>query len=170
MVTLYYLNKNNDIDTIELPTFEACIPLRETGLFIAFRDGLEFIKHPPEIFPFTNLERLIIGTEFFDANFIKDSDYRKENTSFCPKLPPLTFLPIITNVDYYGLFISAGETVRVLQSFDGIAWNIIGDEGFSDEPRRNHQPEMPSCLLKLSNSSGTLFSPIYTYSFISGGE
>lgn len=99
MITLYYLNKNHDIQTIELPSFDTCIPLKESGIFIAYRDGTNFIKNPPETFPFTNLERLIIGTEFFDTNYLKDSDFRNQNTQFCPKLAPVPPSPVLVPFD-----------------------------------------------------------------------
>ena len=86
MITLYYVNKNQALGTIEIESFEACQPLPEGLIFVAFRDGLNFIKEPPQIYTFTDLERLIMGSEFFDMRYLKDSDFRKENSSsitFC---------------------------------------------------------------------------------------
>jgi hypothetical protein len=116
MVTLYYLNKNNDIETMELPVFDACVPLKESGIFIAYRDGINFVKNPPDTFPFTDLERLIIGTEFFDTNYIKESDYRKQNSSFCPVVPvQVSLLQVFDDV-----FInqSEGNVLSTIQCFD----------------------------------------------------
>jgi hypothetical protein len=73
---------------MDLGSFQACVNIPEDLIFIALRDGTKFIKEPVETFDFTDIERLIMTTEFFDFNFLKDEDFRKQNTKICPILPP----------------------------------------------------------------------------------
>jgi hypothetical protein len=73
---------------MDLPVFDACVSIPESIIFVAYRDNLNFIKEPPEILPFTDIERLIMGSDYFDMKYLKDSDYRKANTKFCPHIVP----------------------------------------------------------------------------------
>lgn len=175
---LNYIDLNIDISK-ELP----CIPLFEDMIVTAlFIDGYRvyspllnsrFTQIEMENFFsfFTQQERYILSSEFFDSTLIKDSEYRKQNSVFCPKfLPPPTFDVIITGCDTYGLFITPGEAVTVFQSYDGITWNMIGGQAYSNEQRRNHQPFMLDCFLKLSNSDYSLYSPVFHYVPAGGGS
>lgn len=83
-ILLYYVTRNGHLGTLELPTFESCVPIPEDLIFVAYRDGINFVKEPPTKFPFSDVERLIMGSEFFDMRYLKDSDYRNQNTQLCP--------------------------------------------------------------------------------------
>lgn len=67
-----------------------CIPIYEELIFTAlFIDGVR-ILHPQndeqkKLFEiFTQQERYLISSEFFDSSLINEKDYRKQNSSFCP--------------------------------------------------------------------------------------
>jgi hypothetical protein len=83
--TLGYVNKNQDLHYIELDSFEACITLPEDLIFVSLREGTEHVFAPLTKFPFSNIERDIIGLKgSFDMSYLKDADYRKANSKFCP--------------------------------------------------------------------------------------
>jgi hypothetical protein len=83
--TLGYLNKNGDLHFMEFPSFDVCKTIPEDLIFVAIRQEFETIFDPPLKFPFTNIERCIIGLRgSFDMSFVKESDYRKQNSKFCP--------------------------------------------------------------------------------------
>jgi hypothetical protein len=84
-ITLGYINKNNDLHYIELDSFDVCIPLPEDLIFVSIRENTTHNFEPTDQFPFSNIERDIIGLHgSFDLSFVKDSDYRKANSKFCP--------------------------------------------------------------------------------------
>lgn len=112
MLKLYYINKNQVLGVMELSEFDKCIPLPENLIFVAYRDGLQFIKEPPQTFPFTDVERLIMGSEFFDMRYLKDSDFRKENSSFCRLVPPLV-PPLVPSVKLYEFTIYPYEDITL---------------------------------------------------------
>nr|WP_294931278.1 hypothetical protein [uncultured Flavobacterium sp.] len=80
MYVLYYINENYALHTIEVENLNAPILLNEACIFTNIRKGIEFIKEPHQCLKLTDLERLIISTEFFDTSVIKQSDFRKAFT------------------------------------------------------------------------------------------
>lgn len=174
-------NKNNQLSYHDLIINDAtddllCIPLYEDLIFTAV-----FIAGKRVLYPtteqetnffniFTQQERYLIASDFFDSDLIKNQDYRSQNTAFCPSfLPPPSFDVIITAVNEYGVYFSAGEWAFVYRSYDGVNYVIVGDEPASGAPRSNHQPNNPECYFKLSNYSKTLYSPVYHYIPAGGG-
>ncbi|MDI5895834.1 hypothetical protein [Flavobacterium algoritolerans] len=169
-------NKNNQLSYHDLDYDNlnqggsTCIPLYEDLIFTAV-----FIAGKRVLYPtteqetnffniFTQQERYLIASEFFDSDLIKNQDYRTQNTAFCPSfLPPPSFDVIITNVDAYGVTFTGGDEVRVYRSFDGVNYQEVGSQGPSDYQRTNYQPNNPDCYFKLSNVTRTLYSPVYHY-------
>jgi hypothetical protein len=89
VITLGYINRNKDLFYLELESFESCIILPEDLIFVSMRIGIEHIFDSQDKFPFTNIERDIMGlNQLFDLSFVKSSDYRKQNSKFCPYLAP----------------------------------------------------------------------------------
>lgn len=84
MYTLYYLNRNLQLDTLEVSNLDRNILIPEDLIFCNLRKGITFIKEPHECIDFTPLERLIISSEFNDTSLIKDGDYRKQNSYLSP--------------------------------------------------------------------------------------
>lgn len=84
MYTLYYLNRNLQLDTLEVSNLDRNILIPEDLIFCNLRKGINFIKEPHECIDFTPLERLIISSEFNDTSLIKDGDYRKQNSYLSP--------------------------------------------------------------------------------------
>lgn len=80
MYTLYYLNKNLQMGTIKVPDLDTPVKCPEDLVFCALRKGIYFQKEPHECIGFTDIERLIIYSEFTDMELLKDFDFRKQNT------------------------------------------------------------------------------------------
>lgn len=84
MYTLYYLNRNLQIGTIKADTLDAPILIPEDLIFCDLRKGINFIKEPHVCIDFTDIERLIMQSEFNDINLVKQADYRMQNTYLTP--------------------------------------------------------------------------------------
>ena len=95
MHTLSYINRNFELYHLKIQDFESCIPIPEDLIFVALRQGINIVKEPSELIDFTDLERLIIGLNTFDLSFIKESDFRKQNTTLCPVVEEQTGEPIL---------------------------------------------------------------------------
>lgn len=87
MYILYYLNDNYQFGTIEARNLDTPVLVPENLIFVNLRNGINFIKEPHKCIDFTHLERLIMSTEFFDMETIKQSDFRKANTFLTPLCP-----------------------------------------------------------------------------------
>ncbi|PWA08974.1 hypothetical protein DB891_10000 [Flavobacterium laiguense] len=75
------------LNTMKIDSLEACFRIPEDLIFVACRQGIEFIKVAQESIAFTDIERLIMYSDHFDLSFIKLEDFRKQNSEMCPKLP-----------------------------------------------------------------------------------
>lgn len=84
MYTLYYLNKNLQIHTIKVESLDEPLLIPEDLVFCDLRKGINFIKEPHKCIDFTDIERLMMQSEFNDINLIKEADYRKQNTYLNP--------------------------------------------------------------------------------------
>ncbi|MDQ8014472.1 MAG: hypothetical protein REI96_18635 [Flavobacterium nitrogenifigens] len=87
MYTLYYLNRNLQIGTIKAETLDAPILIPEDLVFSDLRKGINFIKEPHECISFTDVERLIIQSQFNDVELVKQADFRRANTYLIPSCP-----------------------------------------------------------------------------------
>lgn len=97
MYTLYYLNSNLQIGTIKTKTLDAPILIPEDLVFCNLRKGIVFIKEPHKCIDFTDIERMIIASEFNDVSLLKDGDYRKQNTY----LNPLCVIDKLEYIEFY---------------------------------------------------------------------
>lgn len=84
MYTLYYLNRNLQIGTIKAETLDAPILIPEDLVFSDLRKGINFIKEPHECIAFTDIERLIMQSQFNDVELVKQADFRRANTYLTP--------------------------------------------------------------------------------------
>ena len=84
MYTLYYLNRNLQLGTIETYSLDSPILIPEDLVFCNLRKGINFIKEPHRCIDFTHAERLIMASEFTDMELVKDFDFRKQNTYLNP--------------------------------------------------------------------------------------
>ncbi|SNS02625.1 hypothetical protein [Flavobacterium sp. ov086] len=84
MYTLYYLNDNYTFGTLEVPSLDVPITIPQNLIFTNLRKGIHFIKEPHKCIDFTDFERLIMSTEFFDMETIKQADFRKANSFLNP--------------------------------------------------------------------------------------
>lgn len=88
----------------------SCIPIYEDLIFTAlFINGQRILNPQNEeqkkLFEiFTQQERYLISSEFFDVNLINDKDYRKQNTSFCPVLVPPVVVVVPPPIPQNGIF------------------------------------------------------------------
>lgn len=80
MYTLYYLNRNLQLGTIKVLDLDTPVKCPEDLVFCALRKGIYFQKEPHECIGFTDMERLIIYSEFSDMDLLKELDFRKQNT------------------------------------------------------------------------------------------
>jgi len=94
MYTLYYLNRNMQLGVIKKVSLDAPVLIPEDLIFCDLRKGIHFIKEPHECIDFTDIERLIMQSEFNDITLIKDGDYRKANTYLTP-LCPIDPIPLV---------------------------------------------------------------------------
>jgi hypothetical protein len=123
MVTLAYLTRNLSLEFMPLPTVGECVSLPEDLIFVAYMDGTTIVKEPADsILEFSNVERLIMGLSAFDLSFVKDSDFRKQNTKICPVVIPV--LPLeITDLTMSLLTWTYPYAVVVEFSQDGINYS-----------------------------------------------
>ncbi|OXA95981.1 hypothetical protein B0A75_18115 [Flavobacterium oncorhynchi] len=84
MYTLYYLNRNLQLGTIKADSLDVPILVPEDLIFCDLRKDINFIKEPHKCIDFTDIERLIIQSQFNDVSLIKEGDYRKQNTYLNP--------------------------------------------------------------------------------------
>jgi hypothetical protein len=84
MYTLYYVNENMNINTLQTESLDEPLRIPERLIFVALRRGINFIKEPNKCIAFTDFERLLMSSEFNDLNFVNESHYRKENTYLEP--------------------------------------------------------------------------------------
>ncbi|MBZ4040983.1 hypothetical protein [Flavobacterium hibisci] len=119
MTTLYYLNKNKQMGVMKVVNINEPVLIPEDLIFCNVRFGVKFEKEPSDCIEFTDIERLIINSEFTDMDLLKESDFRKQNT----------YLDIRCQVDfdqpYYG----------DLSGFN-FGLSVVSDEG--DERIRFH--------------------------------
>ncbi|MFV8343920.1 hypothetical protein [Flavobacterium sp. XS2P39] len=92
-----------------------CIPIFEdlifTAMFLSGKRILQPVDEQQNVFfqKFTQQERYLIASEFFDSSLINEQDLRKQNTEFCPQivlpLPELyiagDYNPVTGNVTMY---------------------------------------------------------------------
>lgn len=147
MYTLYYLTKNWALNCMKVDSLDVCIPIPEDLIFVACRNGINFIKEPAEKLSFTDVERLIMSTEFYDTNFIKDEDFRKANSQMCPiqQPPPSSF-----NIETHDF------DVQKLPIIGGVAFALNGNE--DSEFINEH-----SIIAQLFSQSGTLLATYGNY-------
>ncbi|MEA9415911.1 hypothetical protein [Flavobacterium sp. PL02] len=98
MYTLYYLNKNLQMGTLKVASLDAPVLIPENLIFSNIRRGINFIKEPNKCVDFTDLERLIISSEFFDSSLVNEADFRRANTYLTPLCP--IELPLILDIVY----------------------------------------------------------------------
>lgn len=112
-----------DVDAVN------CIPIYEDLIFVAlFIDGKRLLQPTNErevcfFNSFTQQERYLIASEFFDSKLIRDSEFRKQNTPFCPRLnifPILHLTPVVNGV--YKVT-SNVYPIGLQISMDGVIWN-----------------------------------------------
>lgn len=140
MYTLYYLNRNYQLRTIITATLEVPIRIPEDLIFCNLRKGINFIKEPHKCIDFSDMERLIMASEFTDMSTLKDYDFRKQNTYLSP-LCPIEFpvIPVLQEDVFY--FNDEGnvlifpqhedlpnEMTNVYLSYDGQNFVQIGSE------------------------------------------
>ncbi len=118
--TLYYLNQYYQIQTIEVSSLSEPILIPEDLIFTNIRKGVKFIKEPHSLIKLTHLERLIMSTEFFDMENIRESDFRKANT----------YLEILTPV--YIDEIKPSETEQKFYPFEGRRGQKVTDNYYPD--------------------------------------
>jgi hypothetical protein len=167
--TLAYVNKNMDLHFIENVNLDVCISIPEDLIFVACRRGEETIFDPKGVIAFTPLERLIIGLRgSFDLGFVKDSDYRKQNSKMCPILieetPSLDFQRII-----YGRAEWNYPTPIFLQAYDPVSKLWINT---TDDDRITGSTELlryPYVYYRLYDPNLNIYSPIGTESLGEGG-
>lgn len=99
MYTLYYLNKNLQHGVIKVPDLDAPVRIPEDLVFSNLRKGIEFIDEPHQCIQFTDMERLIMYSKFFDIELLKEDDFRKANT----------YLTSACEVDGFGILFESGE-------------------------------------------------------------
>jgi hypothetical protein len=115
MYTLYYVNENMNINTLETASLDEPLRIPERLIFVALREGINFIKEPHKCIAFTDFERLIMSSDYNDLNFVNESHYRKENTylePLCQVNPPL----ILDRVETDEAFWNYPKPVLVLAS------------------------------------------------------
>ncbi|MFV8323579.1 hypothetical protein [Flavobacterium sp. LS2R12] len=124
MVTLAYLTRNMSLEFMPLPVEGECISLPEDLIFVAYMDGTKIIKEPYDsVLEFSNIERLIMGLDAFDLSFVKDSDFRKQNTQVCP----LNTIDLAFRLE--GNLVGYGYVFRVKPSFRvGIRYQFQAEE------------------------------------------
>lgn len=128
MYTLYYLNRNLQLGTIKTQTLDAPILIPEDLIFCDLRKGINFIKEPHECIGFTDIERLIMQSEFNDMDLIKDADFRYQNTYLNP-LCQIDPVPYIVHYDkelgiiHFNMPMPATGIYELEESFDnGATW------------------------------------------------
>ena len=124
MYTLYYLNKNLQIETMKVDSLDVPILVPEDLIFCDLRKGINFIKEPHACIAFTDIERLIIQSEFNDVSLIKEGDYRKQNSYLTP-LCPIDGVPLVLDdVDFKKIYWNYPTQVNVEISNNKIYWGI----------------------------------------------
>lgn len=103
MYILYYLNRNLQLGTINVQSLDVPVLIPEDLIFCDLRKGISFIKEPHKCIGFTDLERLIMQSDFNDVSLIKDGDFRMQNT----------YLEPLCEIDPMVLKIKSANEVRV---------------------------------------------------------
>lgn len=146
MYVIYFLNSNYVITTKEVETLNDPILLTENCIVTNIRKGINFIKEPHTCLQLTHLERLIIGTEIFDTEFIKEGDFRRANTyitSNCQIDLPALDPSIFAFQPYYfkeegcvklGFNTCNYDDLKVLFSPDGITFDHTFDFAYWSSP------------------------------------
>ncbi|SHL40411.1 hypothetical protein [Flavobacterium chilense] len=98
MYVLYYLNRNLQLQTLEVDSLDIPLLIPEDLIFCNLRKGINFIKEPNACIDFTHLERLIISSEFTDMAMLKDNDFRTQN-SYLTALCVVDIIPVLLSVD-----------------------------------------------------------------------
>lgn len=126
MYTLYYLNRNMQLGTMKVKTFDVPILIPEDLIFCDLRQGTTFIKQPDKCIDFSDMERLIIQSEFNDTSLVKDADFRTQNTymtSLCQVDPRcLTVLSVTAQRAY---------TIDIQQEIMDRIYSCSGDIGLT---------------------------------------
>ncbi|MDN3673440.1 hypothetical protein QWY99_10285 [Flavobacterium branchiarum] len=144
MYTLYYLSKNLQLDSIKVSSLDVPILCPEDLIFCNLREGINFIKEPHKCIDFTDLERLIIASEFTDTSLIKQGDYRKANSYLKPLCQidvPLVLSEVQTNRALWNY--PKAVLVLISNSEEGLFTPLInGNE--QDSIFMNESPLMPN--------------------------
>jgi hypothetical protein len=130
MYTLYYLNRNLQIGVINVDSLDVPVRIPEDLVFCNLRKGINFIKEPHECIDFTDVERLIMNSEFTDSTLLKEYDFRRQNTFLNPlcqiDLPTdIEILYFIGNDLYFNIhkYQVDGVTINLLMSSDGVNYD-----------------------------------------------
>jgi hypothetical protein len=163
--TLGYVNKNQDLHYIELDSFEACITLPEDLIFVSLREGTEHVFAPLTKFPFSNIERDIIGLKgSFDMSYIKDAHYRRANSKFCPNNQPDPIIAPLLITNFIGNVLHFNYPYAVdMQLYIGGNWRTDWYGVMDDEPYNVYT----GYEVRLHDPARVIFSPSY---IISGGS
>lgn len=160
MYTLYYLNRNLQLGTIKAETLDAPILIPEDLIFCDLRKGINFIKEPHECIDFTDMERLIMQSEFNDMNLIKDADYRYQNTYLSP-LCPIDGTPLIlASVTSVSLDWNYPTPVDVQESTDGVNFSRYDDDKLNTCPNDNYNSHS---WFRLHDKIKNIYSNIVEY-------
>lgn len=150
--TLAYVNRNMSLGFIKATNLNVCITIPEDLIFVALRIDNVTIFDPDKSIHFTDIERLIIGLRgSFDLSFVKDSDYRKQNSQMCPVLPPL-FLPPWSSMD---LLWNYPIRVNVERSLDNINWTVYETQELNYSQNDNYYH---NCFFRLHDTINNLYS------------
>lgn len=116
------------IHSMKLDSLDAPILIPEDLIFCNLRIGTKFIKEPHECIDFTDVERLIMSTEFYHSELLKESDFRRQNTQLIPLCP-------IGYFELSGLFYTTGEGFSVnfdaIGNLEDLSFYTSDEEGWS---------------------------------------
>ncbi|MBB6388937.1 MULTISPECIES: hypothetical protein [Flavobacterium] len=123
---------------MKVKTFDEPVLIPEDLIFCDLRQETTFIKEPTKCIDFTDIERLIIQSEFNDISLIKDADFRLQNTymtSLCQVDPRLLTVNIVTAQRAYTIDIEQEVMDRVYGcSGDiGVTMHIIDADGIQHD-------------------------------------
>jgi hypothetical protein len=158
MYTLYYLNRNLQLGTLKSPTMDQDILIPEELIFCDLRKDTHFIKEPHECIAFTDIERLIIQSEFTDMELIKIAEFRKQNTYLSP-LCQIDPFPDFVQQGTMNYYTSEGE-IRLIFKF---SYQMLGRYKiyFSNDgiTYQIHDPYYPAQNPKETGESEAIVQP-----------
>jgi hypothetical protein len=130
MYTLYYLNRNLQLQSMKVDDLDNPIRIPEDLVFCNLRKGINFIKEPHQCIDFTDTERLIMNSEFTDVKLLKEHDFRRENTYLTPlcqvDIPPMVLILYFIGNDLYfnvSNYPMEGLVITLQMSSDGVNYN-----------------------------------------------